>query len=45
MIAPLKMGEIRDATLLGNRVEAEKNPVGKSREGLQPPDQPKFVLF
>ncbi|CAF4353018.1 unnamed protein product, partial [Rotaria sordida] len=27
-----------------SRVEAEKNPVGKSREGLQPPDQPNVIL-
>ncbi|CAF1537160.1 unnamed protein product, partial [Rotaria sordida] len=27
-----------------DKVEAEKNPVGKSREGLQPLDQPNVIL-
>ncbi|CAF3351971.1 unnamed protein product [Rotaria sp. Silwood1] len=50
MIAPLKVGEVRDTALLGGKVEAEfslltaeeaeKNPVGKGREGPQPLDEP-----
>ncbi|CAF4451127.1 unnamed protein product [Rotaria sp. Silwood2] len=50
MIAPLKVGEVRDTALLGGKVEAEfslltaeeaeKNSVGKGREGPQPLDEP-----
>ncbi|CAF3990497.1 unnamed protein product, partial [Rotaria sordida] len=50
MIAPLKVGEIRDKTLLGGKLEAEfslitaeeaeKNPVGKAREAPQPLEEP-----
>ncbi|CAF1533276.1 unnamed protein product, partial [Rotaria sordida] len=50
MIAPLKLGEIRDKALVGGKLEAEfslvtaeeaeKNPVGKAREAPQPLAEP-----
>ncbi|CAF1244784.1 unnamed protein product [Rotaria sordida] len=50
LIAPSKVGEIRDTILLGGKVEAEftlltaeeaeKNPVGEGREGPQPLEEP-----